>query len=103
MGRGVSVPRANDYPPASALADTGLNEFGPDICVVPAKAGTQRRSSKRRWVPAFAGTTISRMPASHGFVTLNRRQSVRTSIEQASIHTDVDPYRRQSARTATQG
>jgi hypothetical protein len=26
--------------------------------VVPAKAGTQWRSSKRHWIPAFAGMTI---------------------------------------------
>ena len=28
--------------------------------VVPAKAGTQRRWSKRHWIPAFAGMTMLR-------------------------------------------
>jgi len=27
------------------------------MTVIPAKAGIQRRSSERPWVPAFAGTT----------------------------------------------
>jgi hypothetical protein len=30
---------------------------GPQKIVVPAKAGTQRRSFKRHWIPAFAGMT----------------------------------------------
>jgi hypothetical protein len=31
--------------------------------VIPAKAGIQRLLDERRWVPAFAGTTISERQA----------------------------------------
>jgi hypothetical protein len=44
------------YPTHQAQARTARLECD---CVVPAKAGSQRLSSIRHWVPAFAGTTDS--------------------------------------------
>ena len=37
---------------------TGIGDSVAKICVVPAKAGTQWRSYKRHWIPAFAGMTM---------------------------------------------
>jgi len=39
--------------------------------VIPAKAGIQRLSLERHWVPAFAGTTILLDFLSRNYVRLN--------------------------------
>src|SRR5438105_10398547 len=75
MGRCVSVPRANDCPPATALAGIGPNEFGPNVCVVPAKAGTQRRLSKDNGFQLSRERRLQEVSASRSFVTLDRLQS----------------------------
>ena len=41
-----------------------------------ASAGTQRRLSKRHWIPAFAGMTILRVAVASGFVMLSNQHSI---------------------------
>jgi hypothetical protein len=94
MERNAWVPRAQDYPRASALIGAGQKERDGTIAVVPAKTGTQRagtlavvpakagtqwRSFKRHRIPAFAGMTISKHFAQ--FVTLDARQSMRRQLK----------------------
>jgi hypothetical protein len=40
------------------LRITKMGDNYPNVHVIPAKAGIQRLSSERHWVPAFAGTTV---------------------------------------------
>src|SRR2546430_1978543 len=58
----------------------------------PRESGDAAAFVERHWGPAFAGTTISRMPASRSFAT-----------KQTSIHADVNPYRRQSDGSGDSG
>ena len=41
------------------MGDFDLSDDCRNISVVPAKAGTQRRSLESHWIPAFAGMTVA--------------------------------------------